>query len=661
MAAWEERVPVNVEAEEQHRVSLIEYKKKLIIDKETFPDPLTLKKTEWISENQKGMLHWPPVYYHDIAKYLKQVNTPQDLLHRLDCEYKEGKGFRYFACEFVKEIFWTGINDNSEYCFVKCKVTPSQRTSSTPYNVWAAIKKENPGGEVASAYCSCTAGLLGSCNHVAAILFRIEAAVSSGVTKPTCTSKSCSWTVPSTNKKFVIKPISDITFTKEHYRKRASKESREKLKKKFKAFSPSYESQVNELQNASNIRKKLYVAVKDFAPESRFVELIECRQKRCKVAPVIELPRSIIEMKDIFIWNNALSTKENIELFTKKLNLTEVEIKNIYNATKSQSDSSTWFTQRIGRLTASKFHRIYTRVNTIKKPNNDANLDNLFEAILGNNHFENLATKHGIAMEPHAKIAVISILKISHNKFKSYDPGMTVDKNYPYISVSPDLETFCECCGEGVVEIKSPYSICETTPSENNLSYLTKEGDIIKLKQTHQYFSQIQGQLAVTNRKIAWFFIFTHHGYHLEKIQFDPTYWKNILANLVYFWQNHLAFKILKAQNSLQITENPQQNECTTSKDISVITTPILGIQKVNQKVKKIKPRKKNHKINLYLCDLCKENCEDEVKTFACNSIACTNCSRWYHFGCVGIVEENQIPPTNKKWLCLLCKTNQSK
>ena len=120
------------------------------------------------------------------AKYLKQVNTPQDLLHRLECEYKEGKGFRYFACNFVKEIFWTGITENSAYCFVKCKVTPSQRTSSSLYYVWAAIKKELPGGEIASAYCSCTAGLLGSCKHVAAILFRIEAAVSNGVTKPTC-------------------------------------------------------------------------------------------------------------------------------------------------------------------------------------------------------------------------------------------------------------------------------------------------------------------------------------------------------------------------------------------------------------------------------------------------------------------------------------------
>ena len=86
MAAWEEIVPVNIEAEEQHMVSLNEYRKKLILDNEIFPDPLTVKKTQSISENQNRIPHWPTVCCRDIAKYLKQVNTPQDLIHRLECE-----------------------------------------------------------------------------------------------------------------------------------------------------------------------------------------------------------------------------------------------------------------------------------------------------------------------------------------------------------------------------------------------------------------------------------------------------------------------------------------------------------------------------------------------------------------------------------------------
>ena len=55
------------------------------------------------------MLHWPPVYNHYIAKYLKRVNTPQDLLHRLECELKEGKGFRYFAILSFKLVLAQNI------------------------------------------------------------------------------------------------------------------------------------------------------------------------------------------------------------------------------------------------------------------------------------------------------------------------------------------------------------------------------------------------------------------------------------------------------------------------------------------------------------------------------------------------------------------------
>jgi hypothetical protein len=281
VAAWEEKVPINLEAEEIHRCSLSEYKKKLIVNEQALPDPLSLKKKDWTSEVNRGMINWPAVYYSDIAQYLQLLNTPQDLLHRLDCEYKEGKGFRYFSCEFVKEIFYSDIA-KTDYCVLKCKVTPSQRTSLTPYNVWCIIKKENPGGEIISAYCSCTAGLLGSCNHVIAMLFRVEAAVSSGITKPTCTSKLCEWNVPKATKDILeLKPIREIAFVKDHYKKRNHKEEVTVAKKKFLAFSPSYDSQVIELQNADKIRDKLYDAVKNFAPQSRFVELMESRKKYC--------------------------------------------------------------------------------------------------------------------------------------------------------------------------------------------------------------------------------------------------------------------------------------------------------------------------------------------------------------------------------------------
>ena len=85
-----------------------EYKKKLVIDDKTYPDPFTLPKANFISESQNGMMiNWPPIYYMDIAKYLKHINMSGDLLLRLECDYKEGRGYRLFRCDFVKEIFWS--------------------------------------------------------------------------------------------------------------------------------------------------------------------------------------------------------------------------------------------------------------------------------------------------------------------------------------------------------------------------------------------------------------------------------------------------------------------------------------------------------------------------------------------------------------------------
>ena len=46
---------------------------------------------------------------------------------------------------------------------------------------------------IMSAHCSCRAGMSGACNHVAAMLFRMEAAVRLGLTKQSCTAKSWEW------------------------------------------------------------------------------------------------------------------------------------------------------------------------------------------------------------------------------------------------------------------------------------------------------------------------------------------------------------------------------------------------------------------------------------------------------------------------------------
>ena len=49
------------------------------------------------------------------------------------------------------------------------------------------------------------------------------------------------------------------------------------------------------------------------------------------------------------------------------LKVTEEEILQIQNTTTGQSENEIWFKLRKGRITASKFYQVYTRVNTIQK------------------------------------------------------------------------------------------------------------------------------------------------------------------------------------------------------------------------------------------------------------------------------------------------------
>ncbi|KAL3857710.1 hypothetical protein ACJMK2_012352 [Sinanodonta woodiana] len=95
---------------------------------------------------------------------------------------------------------------------------PSQHLNSEPHKVWICAEKKS--GAVRSAYCTCFAGFGQTCNHVAALLFKKDAAWKSGLTNPACTSVESNWDKPKT-KFAMIQPIrvNDMKIKKPHFRK----------------------------------------------------------------------------------------------------------------------------------------------------------------------------------------------------------------------------------------------------------------------------------------------------------------------------------------------------------------------------------------------------------------------------------------------------------
>ena len=65
---------------------------------------------------------------------------------------------------------------------------------------------------------------------------------------------------------------------------------------------------------------------------------------------------------------------------------------------------------------------------------------------------------------------------------------------------------------------------------------------------------------------------------------------------------------------------------------------------------KNVKKRKSRKEVTpkLYLCYICSEDCVENPDTFEKNSICCSKCNRWLHFGCVNIQEEQEMPKKSK-------------
>ncbi len=115
--ANDEKAPINIEHDEIEKRNLEEYKKKLVAESRTLPDLLGEKK-DWIGEKER-ITKWPSLYLTDISRFFHNVISSNDLIHRLKCEYKEGKAYRYFTDEFVKEVHYHPISPTSPFYMMK--------------------------------------------------------------------------------------------------------------------------------------------------------------------------------------------------------------------------------------------------------------------------------------------------------------------------------------------------------------------------------------------------------------------------------------------------------------------------------------------------------------------------------------------------------------
>ena len=68
---------------------------------------------------------------------------------------------------------------------------------------------------------------MGGCNHVVAMLFKIEAAVTTGATNPAKTSILCTWNVPTGKIDIKAMPVEELVFQKSTYTSQSTKSKAE--------------------------------------------------------------------------------------------------------------------------------------------------------------------------------------------------------------------------------------------------------------------------------------------------------------------------------------------------------------------------------------------------------------------------------------------------
>ena len=102
---------------------------------------------------------------------------------------------------------------------------------------------------------------------------------------------------------------------------------------------------------------------------------------------------SVMKKSNAYVYDKDSSLESNVNKFTVTLEISEEVVNSIYNNTKKQANSTLWHELRKGRITASKYHNVYTKINSVNK-NSSVSTNALVKELIERKTFETVATKN---------------------------------------------------------------------------------------------------------------------------------------------------------------------------------------------------------------------------------------------------------------------------
>ena len=218
--------------------------------------------------------------------------------------------------------------------------------------------------------------------------------------------------------------------------------------------------------------------------------------------------------------------------------LSKMEVDRIAQATIGQRENPLWHKMREKRLTASCFGRA---LRAVDKP---ARLDAFRNELFAHRDISGIpAIKWGTA---HETVAVTAYEKLTGYTVK--ETGLWLLPN-GLLGASPDGLVYEGDRLIGILEIKCPFSMrWIKDPTDNDFRRcLPYYGTT--LKETHDYYHQVQGELAATGAPWCDFFIWTPHGSRTIRVLPNDKWCREKLSQLSHFY----AKKVLREEDRAQI------------------------------------------------------------------------------------------------------------
>ena len=493
--------------------------------------------------------------------------------HSVPTSWRKGKTFR--DDEYLKQI---ETFSGEQYFYFRCRCYHSFRKNDEPHSLKLALALTS--GEVIHSVCSCVAGKTGYCNHSLALMLKVSK-YSLFQCKSTldlrdendenpdmaCTSRLQRWHKRGRGETIVAQPAMDIIAKKTKLEETEQEsdgvkcllhEARNNVQvdiqeeKSFKEAIKAINSRMG-LAQILNMNAELTETKFGKSPVGSFCsyQLTHTESNFDVDINIDAIPRNDSSAAELPVYppfplsdvgeNETKDLDGNKEELINALTCNENEIKTIEIETRGQANSDLWKSERKYRFTASNFHVISHR---------QRNHDTFAKAQMYPKEFRSAATSHGTKYEPVALHEYMRYMDGRHTPVSVYKCGLVVSMKEPVLGCTPDSKVTDPGCSQpfGIAEVKCPHSKFLVTPkdacSDPNFCCTYTEGHC-KLKTSHPYYSQVQGQMGITGAKWCDFIVYTQKGMSIQRIPFNQEFWWDLERKLSsYHYEHFIDFAV---------------------------------------------------------------------------------------------------------------------